>query len=102
MKCPKGTVEVSLWWRVPDSDDIHEYKSVYFDAFRDNTQGDGIIRDLHNDEDHPEEKALVYTIFDRLKPVLDLMTPRSDLSRTSKVYIFEPDEFESLTEGIEG
>lgn len=103
MKCPAGTVEVSLWTNnlegEPHSDT--EFKSLYFDAVKNNTSGMDIIEGYHHDSPLREKRDLLDEVLAKLKPVLDLMEPRRDLTDVSRAYTFTPEEFEVLTEGIE-
>lgn len=89
MKCPTGTVEIAVW-----SD------GIFFDE-KYKVEDEDPILGIQNHANAPEEDKLLYKeITDALKPVMDLMGP-SWIAHNNNVYLFTPEEFETLTEGIE-
>lgn len=93
MKCPKGTVEISLWLN------DHGTSAIYFDGThraRDSSQATLVLFE----ESGGHAKAMIKAVCEHLKPVLDLLEPDSELSQISDVHLFTPEEFETLTEGL--
>lgn len=89
MKCPKGTVEVSVWY-------VDGYSSIYFDSKRDCGTNSDVIREI---ESYGETKELNGRLLEKLKSIIDLGPHR--VVDDCNVYLFEPETFEELTEGVE-
>lgn len=89
MKCPEGTVEVAIW-----SD------GIFFDARHKNQNDDWILGIVSNHDSRHNDRRFNLAVLERLKPVMDL-GHNWEPNPGTKVWLFEPDVFELLTEGIE-
>ena len=89
MKCPEGTVEVAIW----------SY-GIFFDAKHKNQNADWILEIASARGSRPNDHRFNEAVFERLKPVMDL-GHNWEPNPGTKVWLFEPDVFEVLTEGIE-
>lgn len=98
MKCPSGTVEVSVWLDKEDSFNPKKRHSIYFDTEKRCATPEKTI-DFWCSEDRPGE--MLEVLMEKLRPVLQLMSPVDGISSFSTVYILTPEEFEVITEGVE-
>lgn len=98
MKCPSGTVEVSVWLDKEDSFNPKKRHSIYFDNVKASVTPQNTV-DFWCSEDRPSETLEV--LMEKIRPVLQLMSPVEGISSFSVVYILTPEEFEAITEGIE-
>lgn len=98
MKCPSGTVEVSVWLDKEDPFNRKKRHSIYFDNVKASVTPQNTV-DFWCSEDKPGE--VLEVLMEKLRPVLQLMSSVDDISSYSAVYILTPEEFEVITEGIE-
>lgn len=88
MKCPEGTVEVAVW-----------VDGIYFDERHNVDDEDGIACIRNDGYAALEDKALYKKLHDALKPIMDLGGPNWH-THNNEVWLFTPEEFETLTEGV--
>lgn len=89
MKCPEGTVEVAVW-----------ADGIYFDKEHRVEDQDAILEIVNNEYASSNDRLLYNKIFAALKPITDLSGP-SWRPHNNEVFLFTPEEFETLTEGVE-